>query len=228
MSEKELFPIPPAPDEWKEFLFKKEHWKPGESAWAVAKSWHKARGVPSKIAGLLGKNVKLIGMRPEYKVSMGRGGGRGGMIRCDVFAHVEADERTCALVIEAKVDGEFGKVINKWIIGDKDKPGSGPNHERRMAKICDVLGVDFSLCGDKRFQFFSQTLAAVIMAERLKTDMAAMIVQSFSSNDSGYHDFLDFCDLFGVQPSIDGISKASVPNGPPLLLGWAKCPLPKE
>ena len=227
MAEQELLSTPPAPDEWKEFLFNKVHWKPGESAWAVAKSWHEARGVPPKIADLLGKDVKLIGMRPEYKVRFGPGGGRGGRVWCDVFAHVEANGRTCALVIEAKVDGDFGEVISKWLIGDVKRSNSRPNRERRLTKICEVLGVNFPPDDRMRFQLFSRTFAAVIKAERLQADMAAMIVQSFSDNDTGYHDFQDFCGLFSVQPSIDGISEAAVPGGLPLLLGWAHCPLPK-
>lgn len=227
MSEQELFSIPPAADEWKEFLFKKEHWKPGESAWAVAKSWHEARGVPSKIAGMLGKNVKLFGMRPEYEVKFGRGGGRGGVIRCDVFAHVEMDGRTCALVIEAKVDGKFDDVIGNWIIGDEKRPGSRLNHERRLTKICNVLGVGFPPDDKLRFQLFSRAFAAVRMAECLKADLAAMIVQSFCKNHSGHDDFQAFCGLFGVQPSVDGISEVAVPGGLPLLLGWAHYPLPK-
>lgn len=226
MSEQALFPIPPAPDEWKQFLFNKVHWKPGESAWAVAKSWNEAQGVPSKVADLLGKDVRLIGMRPEYQVKFGRGGGRGGVIRCDVFAHVEVDGQICALVIEAKVDGDFDKVIGNWIIGDLKRPNSRLNHERRLTKICNVLGVGFPPDDNLRFQLFSRAFAAVRMAECLKADLAAVIVQSFCKNDSGHDDFLAFCDLFGGQPAVDGISKASIPDGPPLLLGWAKCPLP--
>ena len=66
------------------------------------------------------------------------------------------------------------------------------------------------------------------MAKELKAEMAAMIVQSFCKNHSGYDDFQAFCELFDVQPSIDGISEVSVPGGLPLLLGWANCPPQKE
>lgn len=228
MSERALFQIPPEPDEWKQFLFNKVHWKPGESAWAVAKSWHEARGVPSKVADLLGEDVRLVGMRPEYEVKFGRGGGKGGVIRCDVFAHVEIGGRTCALVIEAKVNEDFDEKLCTWRKGKRGNPRSPANRERRLRKICEVLGVKFPPSDNLRFQLFSRAFAAVQMAECLKTDMAATIVQSFSDCDSGHDDFLDFCDLFSIRPSINGISTASVPGGPPLLLGWAKCPLPKR
>ena len=228
MSEQELFLIPPAADEWKQFLISDEHWKPGRSASSVADSWWKAQGVPPEVVRLLGNDFELIGMMPEYKVSMGPGGGRGGSPTCDVFAYLKIGGRTCALVIEAKVDEDFDKKLSTWRKGKKGNPRSPANRERRLKKICEVLGVDFPPSDDMRYQLFSQTFAAVRMAKELKADMAAMIVQSFCENHSGYDDFLAFCGQFGVQPSIDGISEVSVPGGLPLLLGWAHCPPQKE
>ena len=229
MVDKTFLSEPPAPAEWRKALIKDEHWKPGKSAYEVAHSWSRAQGVPPEIADLLGNDVALIGMRPEYKVGMGPGSGRGGVVWCDVFAHVEMDGRTCALVIEAKVDDDFGKELIVWRKGKKGKPNSIPNRKKRLSKICQDLGVDVppddSLL---RYQLFSQTIAAVRMAERLRADMAAMIVQSFCDNDSGHDDFLAFCGQFGVQPAVGGTSAVVVPSGLPLLLGWAYCSIPKK
>ena len=227
MADKTLLSDPPAPAEWKGALIKEEHWKPGKSAYKVAHSWSKAQGIPSEIIDLLGNDVTLIGMRPEYEVGMGLGFGRGGVVRCDVFAHVEMDGRTCALVIEAKVDDDFGKNLIDWRKGIKRKPNSIPNRKKRLSKICQNLGVDVpphdSLL---RYQFFSRAIASLRMAECLKTDLAAVIVQSFCDNDSDHDDFLAFCMQFDVQPAVGSASEVVLPGGLPLLLGWARCSFP--
>ena len=227
MADKTLFSESPAPAEWREVLIKDEHWKPGKSAYEVAHSWSKAQGIPPAIADLLGNDVTLIGMRPEYEVGMGPGFGRGGVVRCDVFAHVEMDGRTCALVIEAKVDDDFGKKLIDWRKGIRRKPNSIPNRKKRLSKICQDLGVDVppddSLL---RYQFFSRTIASLRLAERLKTDLAEVIVQSFCDNDSGHADFLAFCEQFRVQPAVGDASEIDLNSGLPLLLGWSYCPLP--
>ena len=229
MADETLLSGPPAPAEWREALIKDDHWKPGRSAYEVAHSWWWAKGVPSAIVDLLGNDVTLIGMRPEFKIGMGPGFGRGGVVWCDVFAHVEMDDRTCALVIEAKVDDDFGKKLIDWRKGIKRKPNSIPNRKKRLSKICQDLGVDVPPDGSMlRYQFFSRAIASLRMAERLKTDLAAVIVQSFCDNDSGHEDFLAFCEQFGVQPAVGDASEVAVGNGRPFLMGWARCPLSKK
>ena len=228
MTDEALLSEPPAPAEWRKSLIKDEHWKPGRSAYEVAHSWWTAKGVPSPIVSLLGNDVTLIGMRPEYEVSVGTGGGSGGSPSCDVFAHVSIGGRSCALVIEAKVDEDFGQQLSLWRKGKKNNPRSAPNRKVRLTKICEVLGLDFPPGDSLWYQLFSQTFAAVRMAERLKSDMAAMIVQSFCNSDSGHDDFLAFCDQFGAQPAVDDASEVVLRSGLPLLLGWAHCPIQKR
>ena len=223
MPEKPLFSIPPSIDEWESLMVTDTHWKPGRSAMSVALSWLGANGAPPEVVRLLGNDVGLIGMRPEYKVPMGRGGGSGGSPTCDVFAHIKIGVRTCALVIEAKVDEPFGDELGEWRLGDVDNPKSAPNREVRLTKICEVFGLDFPPGDSLRYQLFSQTFAAVRMAERLRADMAAMIVQSFCDNHSGHDDFMAFCGQFGVQPAVGDASEVVLSNGLPLLLGWAHC-----
>ena len=229
MADKTLLSKPPEPAEWRKALIKDEHWKPGKSAYEVAHSWSKAQGIPPAIADLLGNDVTLIGMRPEYKVGMGPGFGRGGVVWCDVFAHVKTDGRTCALVIEAKVDDDFDEKLIDWRKGKKGNPNSIPNRKKRLTRICRDLGVDVPSDDSLlRYQLFSRTIASVLMAERLKTDLAAVIVQSFCHQDSGHDDFLAFCEQFGVRPAVGDASKNVLNSGLPLLLGWARCPLSKK
>ena len=228
MADEALLSDPPAPAEWREALIKDGHWKLGRSAYEVAHSWWRAKGVPPEVVHLFGNHVGLIGMRPEYEVSVGRGGGRGGSPSCDVFAHVNMGGRTCALVIEAKLNEGFGQKLSLWRKGEEGNPRSAPNRKVRLTKICEVLGLDFPPDDSLWSQLFLQTFAAVRMAERLGTDMAAMIVQSFCHNDSGHDDFLAFCGQFGVQPAVGSASKVPLPNGLTLLLGWARCPLSRN
>ena len=221
------FSKPPAPEVWKKLLRNEDHWKPERSVWSVAHSWREACGVPQEVAGLLGEDIELTDMEPEYNVELGQEGGVGGPVQCDVFARVKVDGRACALVIEAKLDEPFGLELSKWRIENDDSPDSVANREARLTKICKVLELEFPPDDSLRYQLFSQTFAAVRMAECMGADMAAMIVQSFCDQDSGFDDFVAFCEQFEVQFMTDHAFEIDLNSGLRLLLGWAHCPIPR-
>ena len=78
------------------------------------------------------------------------------------------------------------------------------------------------LPGTLRYQLFHRTAAAVIEAQNHNADAAAMIVQSFSQTDRWFGDFAAFCTLFGITAKRDTAHLVHLPNGKPLILGWAK------
>lgn len=207
-----LIPTTSAED-WKQFLADPEkHWKRGYSAMAAALSWEAANGLPPEIAALLGPDATLLLAIPEHKVAL-PGGRRES--QCDVFALVRQGELTSAVAIEAKVNESFGPTLADWLTD------ASPGKLERMHFICDVLGLKQQPPGHIRYQLLHRTVAAIVEAERFKTDGAAMIVQSFSQAHRWFDDFAAFAELLGVAPKRGEGLCYLLPNGKILTLGWA-------
>lgn len=206
---------------WRQLLHKPEHWKPYHSAWAMAHSWNEAKGLPPEIASMMGDCAKLTSMEPEHPVSMP---GRGGPSWCNVFALVEIGMEKCALVVESSVDEPFGPLIGEWMKGNSRYSGSADNRKRRLEGICNELGLEYPPDSDIRYQFFHKSLAAVRRAKHLNTDMAAMVIQSFSKRRSGFDDFEKYCALFGKNIEVGKLTQAFTSNDIPLFLGWVESP----
>lgn len=204
------------PDDWKALLADPEtQWRKGYSAMSAAKSWEGASGLPPEVAAVIGPGATLLLAIPEHKVPL-PGGGRPS--QCDVFALVSTRRGSCALAVEAKVAEPFGPTIGDWL-----KEASSGKRDR-LAAICDLLG-----CAQPpdqlRYQLFHRTAAAVVEARRFGTAMAAMVVQSFSSDRLWHDDFLTFAAHLGMDAT-HGPAERNLPDGRPLRLGWATSPLP--
>lgn len=201
------------PDDWQRFLADPEkQWKRGYSAMAAALSWEAANGVPSEIAELLGGSLELLLAIPEHKVAL-PGGRRES--QCDVFALVRDLNETMAIAVEAKVNEPFGPTVGEWMVN------ASKGKVERMRFICELLGLNEPPTGELRYQLFHRTAAAVLEANRFKTDRAAMIVQSFSQEHRWLEDFQAFTDLFGLQAKPGQALVYYLPSGMPLTLGWA-------
>jgi hypothetical protein len=179
---------------------------------AVALSWEDANGLPQEIAELIGGSPELLLAIPEHKVAL-PGGRRES--QCDVFALVRASEDTIAVAIEAKVNETFGPTVGEWL------KGASAGKMERLRFICELLGLDASPPDGLRYQLFHRTAAAILEAQRFKTDGAAMIVQSFSQESRWFEDFKAFADLFGLQVEPGKSARIELPSGKPLILGWA-------
>lgn len=179
---------------------------------AAALSWGASNGVPSEIAELLGGSVELLLAIPEHKVAL-PGGRRES--QCDVFALVKAFNETIAIAVEAKVNEPFGPTVGEWMVN------ASKGKIERMRFICDLLGVNAPPPYELRYQLFHRTTAAVLEANRFKTDRAAMIVQSFSQEHRWLEDFQAFADLFGLQAEPGEALIYALPSGMPLTMGWA-------
>jgi hypothetical protein len=76
-------------NDWQRLLADPEkHWRPGFSAFATARAWEAADGLPQEIAELLGPDPELLLAIPEHKVRLP---GWERTTECDVFALVRAD-----------------------------------------------------------------------------------------------------------------------------------------
>ncbi len=178
---------------------------------AAALAWEAADGTPPEIAAILGNRVELLLAIPEHKVAMK---GRGHASQCDIFALVRADDQTCAVAVEAKVDESFGPTVGKWLVD------ASPGKADRLRDICALLGLG-TPDGALRYQLFHRTAAAVLEAQRFKTDRAAMVVQSFSPEHRWFEDFAAFAALFGLEAERGRPLTCTLPSGLPLTLGWA-------
>ena len=201
------------PEDWKRGLANPDRqWQPGYSAMSVARSWEAAKGVPDEIAALFDAPVELLLAIPEYVVAL-PGGGKGS--QCDVFALLRSGGETCALAVEAKVAEPFGPTVAEWM----STPSNGK--ETRLAFIASTLGLK-EIPPDTRYQLLHRTAAAVVEAQRFKTDSAAMIVQSFSETGMWFSEFQDFASLFGLSPGIGNRAEVELSSGLRLHIGWAK------
>ena len=189
-----------------------KQWKIGYSAYATAKCWEEADGLPLEVAQILGSKSALLLAIPEHKVPLA-GGSRDS--QCDVFALVRRADKTVAVSVEGKVNETFGPTVGEWL----KNPSSGK--VARLTSICDMLGVDYPPRPELRYQLFHRTAAAVIEAERFGTDEAAMVVHSFSQAHRWFDEFSAFCGLFGVKPERGAGYRFELPNGKKLILGWA-------
>jgi hypothetical protein len=172
--------------------------------------------MPTEIAAMFaehGANPELLLALPEHKVPLP--GSSRGESQSDLFAMVRVGDRTFAATIEGKVDEPFDKPLGEWLIG------ASPGKTKRLAFICDVLGLTQPVPSDIHYQLLHRTAAAVIEARRFKTDAACMIVHSFSPGRKWYDAFERFASLFGIVAEPGRLLLVRPDAAPPLYLGWA-------
>ena len=205
------------PEDWRRFLGDPEkHWRTGYSAKTLAYCWEEEGGLPTEITDLLktiGKNPRLLIGIPEHKVPLP--GSTVGDSQNDLFALVRADDKTIALTIEGKVNESFDQPMSKWLLN------ASPGKRERLTSLCETLGLRQPLPGDLHYQLLHRTASAVLEARAFKTDVAAMIVHSFSPERLWFDAFARFATLFGAKAEPNKLI-CICPNGtPPLYIGWA-------
>lgn len=180
---------------------------------ATALSWEAAEGsLPIEIAALFGPDTELLLAIPEHKVAL-PGGPRG--TQCDVYALIKSSGQTMSLAVEAKVNEPFGPTVGEWM------QNPSPGKRERLEFICGLLGLEYPIPKHLRYQLLHRTAAAVIEANRFKTDKAAMVVQSFSQEHRWFEDFALFCDIMGKKAAARQAIQVALPSGLDLTLGWA-------
>lgn len=208
------------PSDWQQLLAEPDkHWRPGFSAQAVSQSWEAANGVPPEIDQLLGGNTELLLALPEHKVSLP---GRGKPSQCDVFALVRQGNRTIALAIEGKVNEPFGPTIGDWLKEAKSDNKRWENRRIRLAGLSELLEVQHEFPPHLHYQLIHRAAAAVVEARRFKTDVAAMIVQSFSPASLWQEQFDEFADFLGAPSTSARLGVKPLGQELILWIGWAK------
>lgn len=203
------------PDGWQRLLAKPgKQWSTGYSAKTLAHCWEAANGLPPEIASMFephGRAELLIAI-PEYKVSLP--GSSLGASQNDVFALARVGDLTYAVMVEGKVNEPFGERLGDWL------HNASEGKRERLEYLCKTLGLAQPLPHDLHYQLLHRTASAVIEAKRFKTDAAAMIVHSFSSEKMWFDSFARFAALFGAA-AVPGKLIAARASTPALHIGWA-------
>ncbi|MHC2795526.1 hypothetical protein ACVINZ_004538 [Mesorhizobium jarvisii] len=211
-------------EDWRRLLADPiKHWREGYSAMCLARCWEKAGGLPSEIARLLtliGPLPELLLALPEHKVPLP--GSQRGDSQNDLFALIRAGGHTVAVTIEGKVDEPFDQPLGRWLANASD------GKRKRLAFICELLGLTQPLSDNIRYQLLHRTASAVIEARRFKTDAAAMIVHSFSPTRRWFEDYSAFVALFGATAEPDQLVCVHPGSTPRLYLGWASGEIPHQ
>jgi len=204
--------------DWRKVI-PKSHWKPEKSACKIASAWEKSNpNLPTEISDLFDAPVELLIATPEHSTPLK---GRGGSSRTDVFALVCKNGEKYALAVEGKVNEPFGdETVKKWLKGGK----CPENRMKRLNYILCQLGLSYEKVKNLPYQLLHRTACAVIEAKRFGAPCAAMIVHSFSCEQTGFGDFEELLDVMKVNSVTTGelhkVTKRDIPFGISLSLGW--------
>ena len=206
-----------SPDCWREFLADPEtQWKTGYSAKSMAYAWEQENGMPASIRdaielALLGKLEPLM-VIPEYKVPLP---GRGRDSQNDAFVLARIGSQTAAIMVEGKVNESFDVELSDWMKRASD------NKKARLTGLCNILGLKYPPDLSLRYQLFHRTASALITAQRFKTDIAIMLVHSFSQDHAWFEDYAAFAKALGINaPKRGTLQKTNSETSLPLYLGW--------
>lgn len=201
---------------WREFLADPDkQWKTGYSARSMANAWESYNGIPNRIRdalSVISDDIEPLLVIPEYKVAMP---GQGADSQNDAFLLARLGDKTAAIMIEGKVNESFGPTLGEWL------KNASENKQYRIKSISEILGVSDSPNPELRYQLFHRTTSAILTARRFKTDLAIMLVHSFSQDHVWFDDYARFAKTLGIEDPVRGHAQKWLgTNAIPLYLGW--------
>ncbi|MDP2896980.1 MAG: hypothetical protein Q8Q12_10555 [bacterium] len=210
------------PEDWKQFLAKEKHWKPGHSAWAIAHCWHKnPDDFPDSVKRVFRESclplfgsVQLLFAFPEYKVSLPPTKGRAS--QNDLLVVGKGEGQLVSIAVEGKVSEPFDKPVCEWIT--KDSQGK----KLRLSFLCNQLGLQADQVPERGYKLLHRTVSAILMARELGARSALMLVHSFSPQNEHFDDYGAFAALYGIEAHPDALYFAKELGGVNLYLGWVK------
>ncbi len=206
-------------EDWKQLLADPEkQWKSGYSARALAYCWQEADGFPSDVRAVLSKAPEFNGIEallviPEHQVPL-PGGARPS--QSDVWVLARANVDLVSIAVEGKVSESFGPTIDEW------GPESSPGKKKRLAFLCEQLGIEGQLPGEIRYQLLHRSASAVIEAKRFLARHAVMLVHSFSQTDEWFEDYGRFLSLYGVSGNVNEMVSVRECSGISLHFAWVQ------
>lgn len=204
-------------EQWAQFLAEPEkHWRTGFSAKTLAYSWQEAKGFPSEVKSVFASSSQLADASlllaiPEHQVPL-PGGSRPS--QTDVWVLARSGQELVSIAVEGKVSEPFGPTLEEW------SADRSPGKNARLSFLCKELELPESLPGTLRYQLLHRTASALIEAKRFCASQAVMLVHSFSQSHEWFNDFATFAELFGAEPSVNGINHVGLRSGVNLHLAW--------
>lgn len=197
------------------------HWREGRSARCVAEAWFVAAGrLPEAVAAVLATAPAFVGIELldgflERCVELGDVGRPS---QTDVMAICGVADRLAVIAVEAKVDESFGPRVAEWLINSSEMK------RRRLARLCATLGLSEACTPSLRYQLLHRAASAVYEAQRYRSDLAVLLVQSFAIEPVGWADFVTFAGALGLEPAVGGTVGPALADGVRLHLGWVQTP----
>ena len=207
------------PGDWQPLLADPEkHWATGYSAQTLAHCWEDAAGFPSEVLKVLSRNPILataepLLILPEWEVPLPGGSSAS---QNDIWLLAKSAVGLISIAVEGKVEEPFGPTVGEW------KLEASTGKDRRLAWLTDSLGLSSPIPDSIRYQLLHRAASAIMEAGRFGARHAAMLVHSFSKNDSWFGDFAAFASLFSLSAARDQLLSTELPNGLPFHLAWIR------
>ena len=203
------------PKSWQRLLAQPyKQWVKGFSARTIAHAWEASDSMPDEVAEILGTAFGMFDLLmaiPEHKTTL-PGGSRDS--QSDVFALIRHETGLATCTIEGKVDEPFGPIVAEWL------EDASPGKKQRLEYICQLLGLKEVPAG-VHYQLLHRTASALVEADRLHANDAAMIVHSFSPEQRWFDAYERFCTVLGCSAEVGRPAVITVPSGKRLVVGWA-------
>jgi hypothetical protein len=231
-------------DDWQRLLAEPDkHWRTGYSAKALAHCWQSAGDFPPSVRAVFNASpielfqgiTMLLGI-PERRVPLP---GRGKASQTDLFVLAKSGDDLVSIAVEGKVAEPFDVLVSEWLVrpsasaeGEEQEaapdeapdpaPVPSPGKLRRLAYLCQMLGIEEAAARPLRYQLLHRTVSALIEAERFNAPYALMLVHSFSPTDDWFADYRSLAALLGATVEPDTIAHVGERAGVHLYLGWVK------
>jgi len=168
------------------------HWKKGYSACELATSWIGVQDIPPPVRMVLERSPDFAGARLitgilERQTDL-RTPGRPS--QTDLLAIVWLPSGVGVIGVEGKCEESFGPIVSEW--------NTGEGRARRLAHLCDAIGLPLAATGTLRYQLIHRTAAALFEAQRFNAQKALMLVHSFSAKHSWFGDFTAFATAMSM------------------------------
>ena len=192
------------------------HWKSGRSAHALATVWHESNVLPAKVEAVLTghpdfQSAELVDAFLERKVDLGS---EGRPSQTDLLAIVGLDNRLAVVAVEGKAGESFGERVEQWLDNSDGK-------QKRLDGLCGALALSPAQATSLRYQLLHRAVSALIEAKRYRTDVAVLLVHSFSDDPKGLADFSAFLRAIGFASPVAGALVGPVVlDGVSLYAGW--------
>lgn len=206
-------------EQWKQFLADPEkHWQQGYSARTLAYCWQEADGFPAEIKATFSASpyfhdIEMLIALPEYQVYL-PGGSRPS--QNDIWVLARNGINLVSIAVEGKVSESFGPTIQEW------RMDSSPGKDKRLAYLCNELGLVSPLSDSLRYQLLHRTASAIIEAKKFNAAHAVMLVHSFSQSDECFQDYADFVSLFGNVVSVNRLVSVGTRGSVSLHFAWIR------